>query len=87
MCKPFIITSIQIGDRSIGVDKCIASLVQALNTAGVGTVASCCGHGKGLGNIALCDGRELIIAPDFESARRLDKLFKGRNLMTNLEQS
>ena len=51
------------------IDRCIAPLVAALNQAGFHTNASCCGHGKGWGNIALADGRELLIAPDFDSAR------------------
>lgn len=35
------------------IDSCIAPIVRALNDAGVITVASCCGHGKRPGNIAL----------------------------------
>lgn len=59
------------------VDACIAPIVQALNNAGLGTVASCCGHGTRPGNIALADGRELIIAPDYDTARRVDGAFPG----------
>lgn len=44
-----------------GVDSCIADLVNALNTAGIYTAQSCCGHGKGDGRIDLHDGRVLII--------------------------
>jgi hypothetical protein len=57
------------------VDSCIAPIVRALNDAGVITVASCCGHGKQPGNIALADGREIIIAPDYETGRRIDAMF------------
>jgi hypothetical protein len=46
--------------------------VAALNAAGIETVASCSGHGSRLGNIALRDGRELIIARDFAEARRIE---------------
>lgn len=55
-------------------DPCIAPLVKALNESddlprvpsrlnpdGVTTVASCCGHGKRPGHIALADGRWLTI--------------------------
>lgn len=45
----------------VKVDRCIAPTVQALNDAGVVTVASCCGHGKMHGVISLKDGRELVI--------------------------
>jgi hypothetical protein len=57
------------------VDPCLEPLVQALNDAEILTVASCCGHGKRPGNIILEDGRELIIAPDWETARIVDKAF------------
>lgn len=49
------------------IDSCIAGIVRALNNAGIVTVASCCGHGKRPGNIALSDGREIIIASDYET--------------------
>ena len=44
-----------------GVDKCIAQIVDALNSAGVYTSGSCCGHGKTDGSIVLHDGRILVI--------------------------
>lgn len=37
---------------SVPIDRCIAGEVRALNAAGVLTIGSCCGHGKGLGWIA-----------------------------------
>jgi hypothetical protein len=43
------------------IDSCIASLVKALNDAGIWTVQACCAHGKGDGAIDLIDGRRLII--------------------------
>lgn len=43
------------------VDACIAPIVDALNQAGVLTAASCCGHGKGPGEIPLQDGRVVTI--------------------------
>ena len=70
-------------------DPCIAPLVKALNESdlptvpsrlnsdGIRTVASCCGHGKRPGLIALADGRELFILPDFASARELDRHFEA----------
>lgn len=44
-----------------GIDACIAPIVQALNDAGILTSNSCCGHGKGDGEIYLQDGRVLIV--------------------------
>ena len=49
--------------------------MQALNNTGIPTVASCCGHGKRPGNVVLADGREIILAPDFETARKVDGAF------------
>lgn len=57
------------------VDEPIRPLVQALWDAGIATVASCCGHGHRPGNIALKDGRELFILPDFVAARAADKFW------------
>ena len=59
----------------IDVDTSIAPIVAALNAAGAETIASCSGHGHRPGNIALRDGRELIIARSWEEARRIDQLF------------
>jgi hypothetical protein len=64
----------QIGRPTVWCDPEIADLVSALNGGGVSTVASCSGHGNTHGNIALRDGRELIIAADFETARKYDAL-------------
>lgn len=61
------------------VDRCIAPLVSALNDAGIKTVACCCGHGVRPGNVALADGRELIIAPDYKTARIAEKAFPPVN--------
>ena len=44
-----------------GIDACIANIVDALNSYGVFTESSCCGHNISDGTIKLQDGRELII--------------------------
>lgn len=62
----------EIGGKSVAVDATIAPIVKALNEAGLRTVASCSGHGEGFGNIALAGGRELIIMPNYETARRVE---------------
>ena len=43
------------------IDKCIAPIVRALNSNGIYTTQSCCGHGKTDGYIDLLDGRRLVI--------------------------
>jgi hypothetical protein len=59
--------------KEADVDSCIAPLVAALQ--GVGTLASCCGHGHRPGNVALADGRELLVFASFADARAADLLF------------
>lgn len=65
--------------KLVGIDACIAPIVKALNDAGITTVSSCCGHGKRPGNIALADGRELIIAANYETGRAVDQAFPPIN--------
>lgn len=43
------------------IDACIAPLVQSLNANGVQTISSCCGHGKGYGQISLASGAEIYL--------------------------
>ena len=52
-------------------DPCIQPIVQALNNAGMQTVASCCGHGHRPAAICLEDDREILIMT-FNQARELD---------------
>lgn len=61
--------------KECDIDACIAPIVKALNDAGLTTIASCCGHKRGHGNIILADGRELLICPDYETARTVDAAF------------
>jgi hypothetical protein len=63
------------------IDSCIFDLVKCLNSAGFKTKACCCGHGKKWGNIALMDGRELIIAQNYDVARSIDKFLENDNLV------
>lgn len=63
------------GSGQADVDTSIAPIVTALNNAGIKTVASCSGHGNRPGNIALKDGRELIIAESYEEGRAIDRAF------------
>lgn len=64
------------GTPSVWCDPEIADLVQALNAGGIPTVASCSGHGESPGNIALADGRELIIAKDYAEARAIESTLR-----------
>lgn len=66
--------SVKLGSKVQAIDACISPIVRALNEKGIATAASCCGHFNRWGSIILRDGRELIIAPDFESGRAFDKI-------------
>lgn len=48
--------------KYVGIDACIAPIVEALQKGAIDMRGSCCGHGKALGEIHLQDGRVLIIA-------------------------
>ena len=82
MCEWGTVTQVRLmrpkavsGRTHVLVDSCIASIVQALNDAGIETTGSCCGHGNRPGIISLFDGRELLVAPDFATSRAIDKAF------------
>ncbi|MDQ0726789.1 hypothetical protein [Microbacterium sp. W4I20] len=54
----------------IWCDPCLEPLIRALNTAGVATVASCCGHGTAPTWVSLKDGRDLVVFPDHPTTVR-----------------
>lgn len=64
------------GTPAVWCDPDIADVVGALNAGGVPTVASCSGHGERPGNVALVDGRELIVAADWNEARKVEAAFE-----------
>lgn len=77
MCKWNTVVPMPLNGRVRDIDSCMALLIATLNTIpALETVACCCGHGKGPGNVILKDGRELFIAPDFETARKWDSLLQ-----------
>lgn len=49
------------GKPTVWCDPCIAPIVTALNSAGIRTSASCCGHGRLAPSIALADGRWVLL--------------------------
>lgn len=67
--------TLQSAKGPVDVDVSLAPIVQALWDRGLMTVAACSGHTHRPGNIALADGRELVIARDYDEARRIDALF------------
>jgi hypothetical protein len=75
MCEWGNTKILNINGKDRNIDSCIFDLVKCLNDNGFKTIACCCGHGKVPGDIALVDGRELIIMPNFNSARKIEKFF------------
>lgn len=47
--------------KKVGIDKCIAPIVRALQKGSIDMRGSCCGHGENNGFITLDDKRVLII--------------------------
>jgi len=76
VCEQGDVRKVVLTDKKtwVNVDSCIVDVVTALNQGGVQTVASCCGHGHRPGNIALADGRELVVCPNYETGRVMDKM-------------
>ena len=63
--------------RYMGIDSCIADIVQALQNGGIDMRGSCCGHHKYWGDIHLQDDRVLLIVNGDEYyKKRLSLLFK-----------
>jgi hypothetical protein len=81
MCNEVV--QMPISGRVYDIDRCVSHIVAALNAGGVRTVASCCGPGKQHGNIALEDGRELLVVRDFATARQVESFKFCRYCQTN----
>ena len=64
---------IVLNHKKISVDKCIVPYVKALNTNGITTSISCCGHGEIDGSIITYlngEYRLVIICPPGEESRK-----------------
>lgn len=79
MCTWGTTEPVVINGKPRSIDSCLVPIIRALNDCGAATIACCCGHGKHPGNIILADGREIFIAPDFATARAVDKAFPPIN--------
>lgn len=84
MCNGHSNVQVDIGDKTVGVDFCIADLVRVLNANGYPTVASCCGHGTMPTTIPLADGRWLLIAKNRTDGERMTEAFEHRHLAARL---
>jgi hypothetical protein len=81
MCDQHSDVPVTLADgRVVGVDGCIAPLVQVLNDNGFPTAASCCGHGTLPATIPLADDRWLILSADRADGERMVALFAVRHL-------
>jgi tRNA(Phe) wybutosine-synthesizing methylase Tyw3 len=68
------------------IDSCIFPIVKALNKAKIETLASCCGHNRGLGSIMLVDGRELLIAQNRKIGLKIGNWFYKDKIKKQLKE-
>ena len=59
--------------KNAKIDACIAPIVKALQKANIDMRGSCCGHGKGEGDIHLQDGRALIVLNPYQADKYYTK--------------
>lgn len=62
---------------TVWCDPCIEQVVRALNTNGLRTIASCCGHGTHPTSVLLSDGRTVLVVDDATASRVYDLLGLG----------
>ncbi len=66
MCQHGDVVELVLNHTKIKVDKCLVPYIKALNTNGIMTAASCCGHGEIDGSVVTMFGDEyrlIIICP------------------------
>ena len=80
MCIHGDLEEMVLNHRKVNVDKCIAPYVKALNTNGVQTAMSCCGHGEIDGSIMTTYKGEyrliIICPPGMESLERFKIVYQ-----------
>lgn len=62
--------------KKVAIDHCIADLVAALQREGINMRGSCCGHGKGPGEIHFQNGTVLLVTQYARYLRFRDKFPK-----------
>lgn len=75
----------ETGTATVWCDPCLAPLIRVLNNGGIGTIASCCGHGEYPGWVMLTDGRFIDVYESQEqqiSVRYPDRLDAWRRQQT-----
>ena len=58
MCAHNTFGYLWLNGELTAIDQCLVGLVFQLNAAGIKTVGSCCGHGRGYPNITCVPGTE-----------------------------
>jgi len=58
MCNHNTFSYLWLDKKLQGVDQCISLVILQLNLAGIKTIESCCGHGKGYPNVICEKGTE-----------------------------
>ena len=78
--KERILMRLPGGTRDEAIDPCLAPIVKALNDGGILTAASCCGHGGGMGDIWLDDGRVLAVFDDWDAYKAMWDMAEAQGL-------
>ena len=80
MCAWGDTEEIVLNHRRVNIDKCIVPYVKALNTNGIQTAMSCCGHGEIDGSILTTYKGEyrliIICPPGLESLKRFKDVYQ-----------
>jgi len=58
MCNHNTFSYLWLDKKLQAVDQCISLLILQLNLAGIKTIESCCGHGKGYPGVICAPGKE-----------------------------
>lgn len=73
----------ETGKPTAWCDPCLVDTIKALNTNGLRTTASCCGHHNHAGWVMLEDGRTMMIWPNHDEALRASAATRGYRLSTH----
>ncbi len=80
MCQHGETIEIVINHKRVKIDKCLVEYVKALNTNGIRTSTSCCGHGEIDGSVVVMLGDEyrliIICSPEVGTPKRWKEEFQ-----------
>jgi len=78
LCKHGETETVVVKHRSVKVDKCLVPYIKALNTNGIETCISCCGHGEIEGSIMTMVDGEYRLVVLYPAEKGTPKLFSEK---------